>query len=60
MSYRLAALRQAAKTHLQKLLVLKKRVLRLMYFSEPIAHAVSLFINSNILPICSMLKLFLL
>ena len=51
MSYGLAACSQAAKTHLQKLLVLQKRVLRLMYFSEPRAHAVSLFISSNILPI---------
>ena len=51
MSYGLAAWGQATKTHLQKLLVLQKRVLRLMYFSEPRAHAVSLFITSNILPI---------
>ena len=51
MSYGLAAWGQAAKTHLQKLLVLQKRVLRLMYFSHPRAHAVSLFITSNILPI---------
>ena len=51
MSYGLAAWGQAAKTHLQKLLVLQKRVLRLMYFSEPRAHAVSLFITSNILSI---------
>ena len=41
----------AAKTHLQKLLVQQKHVLCLMYFSESRAHAVSLFINSNILPI---------
>ena len=51
LSYGLAAWGQAAKTHLQKLLVLQKRVLRLMYFSEPRAHAVSLFITSNVLPI---------
>ena len=51
MSYGLAAWGQAAKTHLHKLLVLPKRVLRLTYFSEPRAHAVSLFITSNILPI---------
>ena len=51
MSYGLAAWGQAAKTHLQKLLVLQKRVLRLMYFSEPRAHAVPLFITSNILSI---------
>ena len=37
LSYGLAAWGQAAKTHLQKLLVLQKRVLRLMYFSEPIS-----------------------
>ena len=41
----------AAKTHLQKILVLQKRVLRLMYFSEPRAHAVPLFISSKILPL---------
>ena len=46
-----SCLGQAAKTHLQKLLVLEKRVLRLMYFSEPRADDVSLFITSNILPI---------
>ena len=51
MSYGSAAWGQAAKTHLQKLLVQQKRVLRLMYFSEPRARAVSLFITSNILPI---------
>ena len=51
MSYGLAAWGQAAKTYLQKLLVLQKRVLRLMYFSKPRAHATSLFISSNILPI---------
>ena len=36
---------QAAKTHLQKVLWLQKRVLRLMYFSEPKAHAVPFFIS---------------
>ena len=51
LSYGLAAWGQAAKTHLLKLLVLQKRVLRLMYFFEPRAHAVSLFITLNILPI---------
>ena len=51
LSYGLAVWGQAAKTHLQKPLVLQKRVLRLMYFFEPRAHAVSLFITSNILPI---------
>ena len=47
----LAAWGQAAKSHLQKILVLQKRVLRLMYFSEPRAHAVPLFTSSKILPL---------
>ena len=42
---------QAAKTHSQKIVVLQKRVLRLMYFSEPRAHAVPLFVSSKILPL---------
>ena len=49
LTYGLAAWGQAAKTHLQKILVLQKRVLRLMYFSEPRAHAVPLFISSKTL-----------
>ena len=40
LTYGLAAWSQAAKTHLEKILVLQNRVLRLMYFSEPRAHAV--------------------
>ena len=51
LTYGLAAWGQAAKTHLQKSLVLQKRVLRLMYFIEPRAHAVPLFISSKILPL---------
>ena len=49
--YGLAACGQAAKSHLQEILVLQKRVLRLMYFSEPRAHAVPLFTSSKILPL---------
>ena len=45
LTYGLAAWGQAAKTYLQKILVLQKRVLPLMYFSEPRAHAVPLFIS---------------
>ena len=48
LSYGLAAWGQAAKSHLQKILVLQKRVLRLMYFSEPRAHVVPLFTSSKI------------
>ena len=51
LTYGLAAWGQAAKSHLQKILVLQKRVLRLMYFSEPRAHAVPLFTSSKILPL---------
>ena len=52
LSYSLAAWGQAAKSHLQKkILVLQKRVFRLMYFCEPRAHAVPLFISSKILPL---------
>ena len=51
LSYGLAAWGQAAKSHLQKILVLQKRVLRLMYLSEPRAHAVPLFTSSKILPL---------
>ena len=38
-TFGLAAWSQPAKTHLQKILLLLKRVLRLMYFSEPRANA---------------------
>ena len=51
LSYGLAAWGQAAKCHLQKILVLQKRVFRLMYFSEHRAHAVPLFTSSKILPL---------
>ena len=51
LSYGLAAWGQAAKSHLQKILVLQKRVLRLMYFSEPRVRAVPLFTSSKILPL---------
>ena len=50
MSYGLVAWDQAAKTHIEEVLVLQKRVLRLMYFSEPKTHVVSLLITSNIPP----------
>ena len=50
MSYSLTAWGQAAKTHLQKLLVLQKHVLCLMCFFNP-EHMLCLLITSNILPI---------
>ena len=39
LTYGLAAWGQAAKTHLKKILVLQKRVLRLMNFSEPVKNS---------------------
>ena len=51
LTYGLVAWGQAVKTHLQKILVLQKRVLRLMYLSEPRASTEPLFISSNILPL---------
>ena len=51
LSYGLAVWGQAAKSHLQKILVLQKCVLRLMYFSVPRAQAVPLFTSSKILPL---------
>lgn len=50
-SYGLTAWGQAAKTHLNKILLLQKRVVRLMNFSKFNVHAVPLFISTNILPL---------
>ena len=47
MSYGLAAWGQAAKTHIDKLLVLQKRVLRLMYLVSP-EHTPCLCVSSQI------------
>ena len=50
LSYGLAAWGKAAKSHLQKILVLQKSALRLMYFSKPKVRAVPLFISTKIFP----------
>ena len=42
---------QASKTHLNKLLILQKRALRYIYFSDRCVHAIPLFLNAHILPI---------
>ena len=42
---------QAATTHLGKILILQKCVLRLIYFTPYRAHAVPLFAQSNIIPV---------
>ena len=51
LTYGLTAWGQAANTHLNKLLLLQKRALRLMYFLNPRSHAIPSFISSKILPI---------
>ena len=50
-SYGLVAWGQAVNTHLNKIVTLQKRALRLMYFSDYKAHSAPLFVNSEILPI---------
>ena len=51
LSYGLAVWGQAAKSQLNKLLLLQKRVIRMMYFLKPTPHAIPFFISSKILPI---------
>ena len=51
LTYGLTAWGQAPKAHLNKLLSLQKRVLRLMYFLNPRTHAIPFFIFSKISPI---------
>ena len=42
---------QASKSHLNKLLILQKRALRFIYFSNRRDHAIPLSVNAHILPI---------
>ena len=49
--YGLTAWGQAAKTNLNKISLLQKRVVRLMNFAKFSVHAVPLFISTNILPL---------
>ena len=50
-TYRLAAWGQAAKTHLNKILLLQKRALRIINFSDRRDHTIPLFIDANVLPL---------
>ena len=50
-SYGLTAWGQAASSNLNKIVILQKRALRLMYFSETRAHAIPLFVRSGVLPL---------
>ena len=49
--YGLIAWGQAANIHLNKILILQKRALRLMYFADSKAHSAPLFVHSRILPV---------
>ena len=55
LSYVISVRGRAAKSYIRKLhvhvLVLQKRTLRLIYFAPSNAHAIHLFIESNILPV---------
>ena len=45
----LTAWRQAANSSLNKILILQKQSLRLMYFSDRRAHAIPMFVRSGVL-----------
>ena len=51
LTYGLAAWGQACKTYLNKILILQKRALRLLYFTDWHEHAIPLFLDANVLPI---------
>ena len=50
-SYGLIAWGQAANIHLNKVLILQKCALPLMYFADSNAHSAPLFVHSRILPV---------
>ena len=54
LNYGLAAWGQASKTSLNKILILQKKVLRMMYFTDIREHAIPLFIDADILPVSFM------
>ena len=51
LSYGLVVWGQTSRTHLDKILLLQKRALCLIYFSNNSEHAIPLLLRSNILPI---------
>ena len=51
LTYGLAAWGQACKTYLNKILILQKRALRLLYFADWHDHAIPSFFEANVLPI---------
>ena len=50
-SYGLIAWGQAVNIYLNKVLILQKRALRLMYFADSKVHSAPLFVNSRTLPV---------
>lgn len=50
-SYGISVWGQAAQKYMNKILILQKRALRLMYFATNREHAIPLFIASNVLPV---------
>ena len=50
LTYGLAAWGQACKTYLNRILIIQKRALRLLYFADWQAHAIPLFPEANVLP----------
>ena len=50
LTYGLIIWGQTCKTYLKKCLILQKRVLRLMYFTDRNQHAIPLFIKANTMP----------
>ena len=51
LTYGLASWGQSSKANLDKILILQKRVLRMIYFVHSRAHAIPLFIDANVLPL---------
>ena len=51
LTYGFAVWGQAIKTYLNKILILQKRALRLLYFADLHDHAIPLFLEANVLPI---------
>ena len=51
LTYGLAAWGQVCKTYLNKILILQKRALRLLYLAGWHDHAIPLFLETNVLPI---------
>ena len=51
LTYSLPTWGQAGKMYLNKILILQKRALRLLFFADVCDHAIPLFLEANVLPI---------